>query len=151
MKTLSLWKDQEGRLTLDEAIAETINGFYKIDAWQYDVWEIGYSGGKDSTALVTLLAYLMASGQLPRPKRVIVQYSDTGMELPPLRSSALQLYSRNLTDWCVLPREWCAHRCWDSPWWSSGNEYRSRWWRRGPGGGRQARRPPGGLSPGPSP
>lgn len=91
MKTLSLWKDQEVRKTLDEAIAETINGFYKIDAWQYDVWEIGYSGGKDSTALVSLLAYLMASGQLPHPKRVVVQYSDTGMELPPLRSSALQI------------------------------------------------------------
>jgi DNA sulfur modification protein DndC len=91
MRTLSLWKDQEVRKTLDEAIAETINGFYKIDAWQYDVWEIGYSGGKDSTALVTLLAYLMASGQLPRPKRVVVQYSDTGMELPPLRHSALQI------------------------------------------------------------
>lgn len=91
MKTLSLWADQEVRKTLEEAIAETINGFYQIDAWQYDVWQIGYSGGKDSTALVTLIAYLIASGQIPRPKRLIIQYSDTGMELPPLRRSALQV------------------------------------------------------------
>ena len=91
MKMLSLWKDQEIRKTLDEAIEETINGFYKIDAWQYDVWEIGYSGGKDSTALVTLIAHLIASGQIPRPKRLVIQYADTGMELPPLRRSALQV------------------------------------------------------------
>src|SRR5215472_19335982 len=91
MKTLSLWKDQETRKTLEEAIEETINGFYQIDAWQYDIRDFGYSGGKDSTATVTLVAYLIAKGLLPRPKRMIVQYADTGMELPPLRSSALRI------------------------------------------------------------
>ena len=91
MKTLSLWKDQETRKTLEEAIEETINGFYQIDAWQYDIWDFGYSGGKDSTATVTLIAYLIAKGLLPRPKRIIVQYADTGMELPPLRDSALRI------------------------------------------------------------
>src|SRR5215472_6414376 len=91
MKTLSLWQGQETRRTLEEAIEETINAFYEIGASDYDVWEIGYSGGKDSTAVVTLLAYLIASGRLPRPKRVIVQYADTGMELPLLRDSALRI------------------------------------------------------------
>jgi DNA sulfur modification protein DndC len=91
MKSLSLWKDQEVRKTLDDAIEETIDGFHKIGAWDYDIWDIGYSGGKDSTAVVSLLAYLIASKRLRRPKRVIVQYADTGMELPPLRRSALQI------------------------------------------------------------
>src|SRR5271169_347918 len=91
MKPLSLWQDQEIRKTLEEAIAETINAFYKIGAWDYDVWQIGYSGGKDSTALVTLIAYLIVSGQIPRPKRIVIEYADTGMELPPLRRSALQI------------------------------------------------------------
>jgi DNA sulfur modification protein DndC len=91
MKPLSLWQDQEMRRTLDEAIEETINGFYQIGAFDYDIWDIGYSGGKDSTAVVSLLAYLIAKGLLPRPKRLIVQYADTGMELPPLRDSALRI------------------------------------------------------------
>ena len=82
---------QETRRTLDEAIEETINAFYEISAFDYDIWVIGYSGGKDSTAVVTLLSYLIASGRLPRPKRVIVQYADTGMELLPLHDSALQI------------------------------------------------------------
>ncbi len=75
MKKLRLWQDQETRKTLDEAIEETISNFYKIDAWQYDIWDIGYSGGKDSSAVVTLLAHLIASGRMERPKRVIVQYT----------------------------------------------------------------------------
>lgn len=90
MKSPGLWQEQEVRKTLQEAIEETINGFYDIGAWEeYDVWTIGYSGGKDSTTVVTLLAYLFASELLPRPKRLIVQYADTGMELPPLQDVAL--------------------------------------------------------------
>jgi DNA sulfur modification protein DndC len=90
MKSPGLWQDQEVRKTLEEAIEETINGFHKIDAWEkYDVWDIGYSGGKDSTTVVTLLAYLIAAQKIPRPKRIMVQYADTGMELPPLHDAAL--------------------------------------------------------------
>jgi DNA sulfur modification protein DndC len=90
MKSPGLWQDQEVRKTLQEAIEETINGFYDIGAWEeYDVWTIGYSGGKDSTTVVTLLAYLLTSQKIPRPKRLIVQYADTGMELLPLREVAL--------------------------------------------------------------
>ncbi|MBA2397058.1 MAG: phosphoadenosine phosphosulfate reductase family protein [Ktedonobacteraceae bacterium] len=91
MKSLSLWQDQESRKTLEEAIEETISAFHKTNAWQYAIWDIGYSGGKDSTALVTLLAHLLASGRLPRPKRIVVQYADTGMEVPPLQQSALHI------------------------------------------------------------
>jgi len=91
MKAPSLWQEQEIRKTLEDVIEETIKAFYAIGAWEYDIWDIGYSGGKDSTAVVTLLAYLIASGRLPRPKRIIVQYADTGMELIPLHQSALKI------------------------------------------------------------
>jgi DNA sulfur modification protein DndC len=90
-KTTSLWQGQEVRKTLEEAITDTIHAFYQTDAWSYDTWSIGYSGGKDSSALVTLLAYLFLFQVLPRPKRVIVHYADTGMEVPPLQQSALHI------------------------------------------------------------
>jgi 3'-phosphoadenosine 5'-phosphosulfate sulfotransferase (PAPS reductase)/FAD synthetase len=79
MKVPTLWDGQEHRKTLPEAIEETIAAFTRIDAWQYAIWNIGYSGGKDSTALVTLLAHLIVSGRLPRSERIVVQYADTGM------------------------------------------------------------------------
>ncbi|HYU72075.1 MAG TPA: phosphoadenosine phosphosulfate reductase family protein [Ktedonobacteraceae bacterium] len=90
----TLWKELETKKTLAEAISETIGAFYAIDAWQYDTWDIAYSGGKDSTALVTLLAYLFDLQLLPRPKKIVVQYGDTGMEVPPLQQSALALLKR---------------------------------------------------------
>lgn len=85
----TLWDEQAYRKTLPEAIEETITAFSQTNAWQYPIWDIGYSGGKDSTTLVTLLAHLIGSGRLPRPKRMVVQYADTGMEVPPLQQSAL--------------------------------------------------------------
>lgn len=92
MKQLMMFEGK--KKTLQEAVAEFINGFYAIDAWQYDTWYIGYSGGKDSSAVVTLLAYCLDLGILPRPKRLVVQYSDTGMEVPPLQISALAILKR---------------------------------------------------------
>ncbi len=94
MKSLSLWQAQEVRKTLEEAIEETLAAFYKMEAWRYDTWDLAYSGGKDSTTLVTLLAYLFDLQLLPRPKKVIVQYADTGMEIPPLQQSALAILHR---------------------------------------------------------
>lgn len=51
---------------------------------------LGYSGGKDSTALVSLMAYFIESRQVPfQPQDVTVVYSDTGQELPPLHDHAV--------------------------------------------------------------
>lgn len=93
-KKATLWDGQEYRSTLEEAIATMVNSFYEINAWQYDTWTIGYSGGKDSTALVTLLAYLIDLGILERPKHIKVQYADTGMEVLPLQQSALKVLAQ---------------------------------------------------------
>lgn len=91
MKPLSLWRGLEVRKTLEEAQEEFLNSFFAIDAWQYPVWYVGYSGGKDSSALVTYLAHAIETGRLPRPEKIVVQYADTGMEVPPLQWSALSI------------------------------------------------------------
>lgn len=53
-KPTTLWDEQEYRSTLAEAVAYAVNSFYEIDARQYGTWTIGYSGGKDSTTMLSL-------------------------------------------------------------------------------------------------
>lgn len=48
-------------------------------------WRVAWSGGKDSTAVVTFLAWAIESGKIQAPPGGIeVLYADTRMELPPL-------------------------------------------------------------------
>lgn len=48
-------------------------------------WRIAWSGGKDSTTVVTLIVYLIASGRVKAPVDGLeILYADTRMELPPL-------------------------------------------------------------------
>jgi DNA sulfur modification protein DndC len=49
---------------------------------------VAWSGGKDSTATLTLLIHLIDAGELPRPDRLYVFYADTRQELPPLQAAA---------------------------------------------------------------
>jgi DNA sulfur modification protein DndC len=49
---------------------------------------VAWSGGKDSTATLTLIIHLIMTGQLPRPKKMFVFYADTRLELPPLQKAA---------------------------------------------------------------
>ena len=49
---------------------------------------IAWSGGKDSTATLTLLIHLIDSGQLPQPEVLYVFYADTRQELPPIQKAA---------------------------------------------------------------
>lgn len=51
-------------------------------------WVLTWSGGKDSTALVTLIAALIKQGEIKRPKSLNILFADTRMELPPLAASA---------------------------------------------------------------
>ena len=76
--------------TVDEAINLTIEKLnYHIKSNHHIV--ISYSGGKDSTAVVTLFCDLLQKGLIPKPKSVTVVYADTRLELPPLQSSAYQI------------------------------------------------------------
>ncbi|HND34405.1 MAG TPA: phosphoadenosine phosphosulfate reductase family protein, partial [Myxococcota bacterium] len=52
---------------------------------RYRRWRVAWSGGKDSTAVVTFLAWAIESGKIQAPPGGIeVLYADTRMELPPL-------------------------------------------------------------------
>jgi DNA sulfur modification protein DndC len=57
----------------------------------HDHWAVAWSGGKDSTATLTLLIHFIESGQLPAPKSLSVFYADTRQELPPLQAAAEQI------------------------------------------------------------
>jgi len=78
------------RLQMTESIDMTIQS---MTAWgaAHDHWALAWSGGKDSSATLTLICYLIDSGKIPRPKTFTVFYADTRMELQPLAISALQI------------------------------------------------------------
>lgn len=77
------------RLMLADSIDLTRQSLMAYAA-EYRHWAIAYSGGKDSSALVTAIAHLIETQQIPRPQTLTVLYSDTRQELPPLHIGALQ-------------------------------------------------------------
>lgn len=104
MKTLSLFEEE--RLTLQKSIelsAESLCHYGSL----YKHWAIAFSGGKDSSATVTLVAYLIESGRIPKPESLTVLYADTRQELPPLLASAMrileELRKRGIDTRVVLP------------------------------------------------
>ena len=103
-RTPSLWEAE--RLTLEHALSltsESLQAYGRL----YQHWAIAYSGGKDSSAVVSVAAYLIASGLIPAPRSLTVLYTDTRMELPPLQAAALNLLQeveqRNVQTRMVLP------------------------------------------------
>jgi DNA sulfur modification protein DndC len=88
MRTLSLF--EEDRLTLPKSIelsAESLRHYGSL----YKHWAIAFSGGKDSTATVTLVAHLIETSQIDKPESLTILYADTRQELPPLHVSALNV------------------------------------------------------------
>jgi DNA sulfur modification protein DndC len=71
------------RLQMNESIQLTIDSL-NVYGPRHDHWAIAWSGGKDSTTLLTLVVYLIESGKVPRPKTLTVMYADTRLELLPL-------------------------------------------------------------------
>jgi DNA sulfur modification protein DndC len=55
---------------------------------RYSYVAIAFSGGKDSTALVSTVIHAIESGIVRRPKSLTVIYADTRLELPPLNAIA---------------------------------------------------------------
>lgn len=97
---------EDARMTMDEAIDLTVQSLNEYRA-RYDHWAMAYSGGKDSSELVTLVTYLIESGRVERPKSLKVLYADTRMELPPLQATAMQIMNvlaeRGVESEIVLP------------------------------------------------
>jgi DNA sulfur modification protein DndC len=78
------------RLQMDESIAMTVQSLL-VHGARHEHWAVAWSGGKDSSATLTLLVWLIDTGRIPRPKSLTVFYADTRMELPPLALAARQL------------------------------------------------------------
>ena len=88
MRTQTLFDD--ARLTINETIAmslETLRAYRD----RFDHWVIAFSGGKDSSSLVTFVAWAIREGHVRAPLSLTVLYADTRMELPPLNASALAI------------------------------------------------------------
>lgn len=96
----------EIRMTQEESIELTVQSLLSY-APRYQHWAMAFSGGKDSSAVVTLVTHLIETGQIPRPKSLTVLYADTRMELAPLQISAMEildaLNKRGIKTQVVLP------------------------------------------------
>lgn len=75
------------RLQMTESIELTIQSLQAYGA-EHEHWGVAWSGGKDSSATLTLIMYLLDAGKIPRPKSLTVFYADTRQELPPLAIAA---------------------------------------------------------------
>jgi DNA sulfur modification protein DndC len=84
-KQASLFEGQ--RLTMEDSIELTAQS---LEAYgrDYRHWAIAFSGGKDSSTVVTIVAHLIASGRIARPESLTILYADTRLELTPLQLSA---------------------------------------------------------------
>lgn len=77
----------EKRLQMTDSIRLTVESLAAYGA-AHEHWALAWSGGKDSTALVTLVVWLIETGRVPAPKTLTVLYADTRLELLPLALSA---------------------------------------------------------------
>lgn len=87
-KQTGIWDDM--RITLGECVDMTIESIKSIEGL-YDTWILMWSGGKDSTTMLTLILQLIDDGHIKRPKNLKVFISDTRMELIPLWFTAMEL------------------------------------------------------------
>lgn len=87
------------RLVYDDAVELTLQSMQAYGP-DHDHWGIAWSGGKDSSATLTLILHLLDTGQLAQPKSLSVFYADTRQELPPLAIAAerimLQMAERGI-------------------------------------------------------
>lgn len=78
------------RLQMTESIELTIQSL-KAYGPDHQDWGIAWSGGKDSSATLTLICWLIDTKKVDRPRSLTVFYADTRQELPPLAISAEQI------------------------------------------------------------
>lgn len=81
------------RLTMNEAMEITALSLGSFGE-THPHWAVSWSGGKDSTATLTLLLHMFDAGIVQRPERLTVLYADTRQELPPLYAAALGVMER---------------------------------------------------------
>lgn len=81
---------KSGELDLPTCIDLTITELRRLRAL-HDHWAVAWSVGKDSTALATVTAHAIESGQVERPTTLKLIRSDTRQEVAPLDHAAGQL------------------------------------------------------------
>ena len=81
------------RASVGECVTRTVANLL-AHAANYDHWIIAYSGGKDSSTVLTLVVTLIEIGAIERPKSLTVMYADTRAELPPLQAAARTMMAR---------------------------------------------------------
>ena len=80
-------------IDLDEAIELTVASL--LEYWpRHRHYALAWSGGKDSTATLTLVIHLIDTGRLPQPNVLHVFYADTRQELPPIQQAAELVMAR---------------------------------------------------------
>lgn len=89
VRDLSLF-ETGARLQMTESIDLTVASLI-AHGMDHEHWVFAWSGGKDSTATLTLILWMIDSGRVPAPKRITVLYADTRQELPPLAIAALEI------------------------------------------------------------
>ncbi len=77
-------------MTLEDSISMSVASLNAYGE-HYRHWAVAYSGGKDSSATVTFVAWAIREGLVLAPETLTVLYADTRMELPPLQQNALSL------------------------------------------------------------
>jgi DNA sulfur modification protein DndC len=97
---------EESRMSWETALeitAQSLNAYGE----RYRHWAIAYSGGKDSTAAVSVVLHLIESGAVRKPESISVLYADTRMELTPLHEAAMvvlaELEQRGINAQIVRP------------------------------------------------
>ena len=78
------------RLQMTESIDLTVQSLQAYGP-DHEHWGIAWSGGKDSSATLTLICWLIDTGRVKAPKSLTVFYADTRQELPPLAIAAAQI------------------------------------------------------------
>lgn len=77
-------------MQLAEAIdltADSLNAYGPA----YDHWALAYSGGKDSSATLAAVIWLIEQGRVKAPKSLTILQSDTRLEMPPLFECATRI------------------------------------------------------------
>ncbi|WP_229728584.1 phosphoadenosine phosphosulfate reductase domain-containing protein [Hymenobacter glacieicola] len=72
-----------------EMTANSLNAYGEL----HKHWSVAWSGGKDSTATLTVLIWMLDAGLVKRPETLTVLFADTRMELTPLMAAAQDIIS----------------------------------------------------------
>jgi len=90
MKHQATFFDGGQRLQMTESIELTIQSLQAYGR-DHPHWGIAWSGGKDSSATLTMVCWLIDTGKIRAPQTMTVFYADTRQELPPLAIAAEQI------------------------------------------------------------